>query len=95
MKTLQRTLFSLLPLGASSHPALIVPEVDRSVRTAALHNQVERLAIDVATLGMVVGRVAMARPNGIEVFHVLRSHCSSGNGSAAQSRYTTDEFRFY
>jgi acyl-coenzyme A synthetase/AMP-(fatty) acid ligase len=57
----RQTLYDLLALGDSSHPALVLPEGGPVVTYNSLRDQVESLAATLQTLGLGRGdRVALA-----------------------------------
>lgn len=92
-----QTLSFLLTSGASSHPALIVPEGGPTVSYGDLCNQIERLAVTLQSLGIGRGdRVAMALPNGIEVITTFFAvTAAAATAAPLNPAYTVDEFCFY
>ncbi len=92
-----QTLSFLLASGASTHPALVVPEGGPIISYGALSDQVERLAATLQSLGIGRGdRVATALPNGIEVITTFFAvTAAAATAAPLNPAYTTDEFRFY
>ena len=84
----------LLEFADSSKVAI---RTDRlSVTYADLRPQVERLAGELASVGLKKGdRVALALPNGLEVIGLFLAASTAATAAPLNPAYTRDEFRFY
>jgi acyl-CoA synthetase (AMP-forming)/AMP-acid ligase II len=79
------------------HPALLVPGTAATVSYAELHAAVDRVAGELAGVGIVPGdAVAMSFPNGPEMVIVFLAIIAAGAAAAPLNpAYTADEFRGY
>ena len=90
------TLVELLAQGASSHPAIRIPD-GPTITYGSLRRQVSALAEHLRRLGIGRGdRVAIMVPNGVEaIVSFLAVTATRATAAPLNPAYKADEFRFY
>src|ERR1051325_1366471 len=75
---------------------IAVNTIDAVTTYTALADQVDRLAKELATIGLREGdRIAIALPNGLEVIATFLAASTVGTAAPLNPAYTVDEFKFY
>ena len=89
------TLLDMLELGASSHPAIRVPE-GPTITYESLRRQVYLLASHLTDLGIRQdNRVAIVLPNGVEAIVSFLAVSAVATAAPLNQAYKSEEFRFY
>jgi acyl-CoA synthetase (AMP-forming)/AMP-acid ligase II len=86
----------LLDRADPSRIALAVAGADISVSYGELRGQVDKLARQLAALGLGAGdRIALALPNGLEMIVSFLAAATAGTAAPLNPAYKLDEYRFY
>ena len=89
------TLLDLLEYGASSHPAIVVPD-GPTVTYDSLRQQVATLSEHLRAMGLGRNdRVAIVLPNGIETLISFLAVAATATAAPLNAAYKRDEFEFY
>ena len=89
------TLLEMLERGASSHPAIRVPE-GPTITYESLRRQVYLLANHLTALGIRQGdRVAIVLPSGVEAIVSFLAASAVATAAPLNQAYKAEEFRFY
>ena len=90
------TLLDLLEYRPSEHTALILPEHHLRLTYAALRDQVQSVAEQLAAAGIRRGdRVGIALPNGLPMIVSFLAASAVGTAAPLNPAYLEEEFRFY
>jgi acyl-CoA synthetase (AMP-forming)/AMP-acid ligase II len=96
MNVTPSTLSDLLEHAPASKTAVILPEQNLHITYAALRDQVQAVAEQLAAAGVSRGdRVGIALPNGLPLVVAFLAAAVAGTAAPLNPAYREEEFRFY